>query len=75
MLFVFGATCMLVAGAATLPRARRELSEAGGISRVASNTTQCARMERTTPRRNVLAKHCECAGIRHWEADPTAWPY
>ncbi len=32
MLFVFGATCMLVAGAAALPRARRELSEVGGIS-------------------------------------------
>lgn len=34
MLFLFGATCMLVAGAAALPRARRELSEVGGISRV-----------------------------------------
>ncbi len=34
MFFVFGASCMLIAGAAALPRARRELFEDGGISRV-----------------------------------------
>ncbi len=32
MFFVLGTSCMLLAGAAALPRARRELSEVGGIS-------------------------------------------
>ncbi len=34
MFFVLGTSCMLLAGAAALPRARRELSEVGGISGV-----------------------------------------
>ena len=34
MFFALGTSCMLLAGAAALPRARRELSEVGGISGV-----------------------------------------